>query len=339
MLPAIGLLAACTAEAEPGPRSEPPLVEAGPPVAHRFVDRVEAVGTARANEQVVLSSAITGRLVRLNFDDGALVRRGQVVAALQQGAEAASVAGAVAAERQAGQQLARVRALSDRGFATKTLLDEQVSLAARTRAAVGEAQARLADRVITAPFSGYASLRTISVGAIVNAGTPIATISDTSRIKLDFSVPETMLAAIRKGQPIAAKAAAYPGQAFAGRITTIDPVIEPSTRAVAVRALLPNPGNRLKPGMLMTVVIEAGSREGLAVPELAVMGEGDKRYVFTVAADGKVARAVVGTGARDAGLIEVTGLKPDQRIVQAGIVKVADGMRVRVRPARARTGA
>ena len=329
---ALGLVAGCTADASPNTRPQPPLVETGPAVRHRFVDRLDAVGTARANEQVVLTASVTARLVRLNFDDGALVRRGQVVAVLHQEGEAASLQGALAAERQAQQQLSRVTALSERGFATKALVEEQISLASRTRATVGEARAGLGDRTIVAPFSGYASLRTISVGAIVNAGTPVATISDISRIKLDFAVPETMLASIRPGQPIVAKAAAYPNEQFGGRIDTIDPVIDPSTRAVPVRAILPNPGNRLKPGMLLTLSIEAASRDGLALPELAVVGEGERRFVFEVGPDGKVKRTQVTTGARDEGLIEVKGLKGDEAIIQAGSVKVAEGMRVRGAP-------
>ena len=333
------IVAGCTADASSSARPDPPLVEAGPAVPHRFVDRVEAVGTARANEQVVLTASVTARLVRLNFEDGALVRRGQVVAMLHQDGEAASLEGALASERQAHQQLARVSALSERGFATKALLEEQVSLASRARAAVGEARARLADRSIVAPFSGYASLRTISVGAIVNAGTPVATISDISRIKLDFAVPETLLASIRPGQPIVAKAAAYPDESFGGRIDTIDPVIDPSTRAVPVRAILPNPGNRLKPGMLLTISIEAASRPGLALPELAVVGEGARRFVFEVQPDGTVKRLPVTTGARDDGLIEVKGLSGSEAIVQAGIVKVAEGMKVRVAPSAAKQSA
>ena len=324
-------LAACgEGKGNRAPR-DPPTIVATTPVRHVFVDRVEAVGTARANEQVTLAAPVTERITQLNFADGGYVQRGQVVAVLAQGQESASLTGAVAAERQANQQLARIRALSARGFATNSLLDEQVSAAARARAAAGEARAQIGDRVIRAPFGGFASLRTISAGAIVTAGTPIATISDVSRIKLDFTVPETMLRSIRPGQGIVALAAAYPDSPFRGTIATIDPVIDPATRAVQVRALLPNPGNALKPGMLLTVGVESASRTAMAVPELAVVGEGSERFVYLVGKDGKAVRTPVTTGSRDKGLIEVKGLKPDAKVIGEGVVKVTEGMRVRVR--------
>src|SRR5215217_6618304 len=236
----------------------------------RFVDRIEAVGTAVANEQVTLSSPVTERIVRLNFDDGSFVRAGQVVAVLQQGQETAQLAEVQARARQAEQQLGRVTQLKNRGFATRADYDAQVAAAAAARAQGQQVRAQIGERVITAPFGGWVSLRNISAGAVVNQGTPIATISDVTRIKLDFPVPETVLAVIRPGQTIEAVSAAYPDQPFRGTIRTIDPVVDPATRAVTVRALIPNPDRRLRPGMMMTVGIESAPRNALSVPELAI---------------------------------------------------------------------
>ena len=329
------LLPACGSnEPAGGAKRPPPLVVAAPPVTHRFITRIEAVGTARANEQVTLSSPVTERIERLYFTDGGLVRRGQVVAVLAQAEERAALAGARAEQRQATAPLERVRTLSERGFATGVLLDQQVAAAQRARSQADDALARIGDRVIRAPFTGYASLRTISEGAVVANGSPIVTISDVSRIKLDFTVPETALSAIRSGQPIVAVAAAYPSQPFRGVVQTIDPVIDPATRAASVRAILPNPGARLKSGMLLTVAIEAGAHEAMAVPELSVIGEGAERYVFVVGKDGKAVRTPVRVGARDSGLVEVSGLPADAQVIGEGVVKVTDGARVRVQPGR-----
>lgn len=332
-------LAACGAKGDARRADrQPPLVEAAAPVRHLFVDAIEAVGTARANEQVTLAAPVTERIERLAFDDGDFVRRGQVLAVLAQGPERAALSGANSAEREATANLKRVEALSRRGFAANALLDQSTAAAQRARAEAEAARAQIGDRVLRAPFSGYVSLRTISAGAIVNSGTPIAVVSDLSRIKLDFTVPETLLNELRVGQPISAISAAYAGEQFSGRIATIDPVIDPATRALSVRALLPNSGNRLKPGMLMTVRIEAAKREAVAVPELAVVGEGDDRFVFVIA-DGKAKRVPVKTGLRDGGLIEVTGVPANARVIGEGVVKVTDGARVRTAPTAARAGA
>ena len=316
---------------EKGRERPAPLVKVEPATTMRFVERIEAVGTARANEQVTVSAPVTERIVRLAFDDGDFVRRGQVLAVLAAGQENAQLAEAQARAREAAQQLDRIATLRQRGFATKSSLDTQVAASAQARAQAAEARASIGDRMITAPFSGWVSLRTISPGAVVQAGTEIATISDIDRIKLDFSVPETVLPAISEGLPIAAVSAAFPDRPFRGTIATIDPVLDPATRAVKVRALLPNPDRTLRPGMLLTVTIESSPRVALSVPELAVVGEGDARYVYTLGPGDKAVRTRVRTGIRSDGRVEIVeGLKPGQKVVTEGVVKLADGMNVRV---------
>jgi membrane fusion protein (multidrug efflux system) len=325
-------LAACGANGqEKGRDRPPPLVKAEPATTMRFVDRVEAVGTAVANEQVTLSAPVTERIVRLNFDDGSFVRRGQVVAVLQQAQQNAQLAEVQARARQAEQQLARITELKNRGFATRADYDVQVAAAASARAQGQQVRAQIGERVITAPFSGWVSLRNISAGAIASQGTAIATISDVSTIKLDFPVPETMLSTIRPGQGIEAVSAAWPDQPFRGTIHTIDPVVDPSTRAVTVRARLPNPDRRLRPGMMLTVAIETAPRMSLSVPELAVVGEGERRYVFALGERGRARRVEVRTGLISGGRVEILeGLRPGQRVITEGVVKVADGMQVRL---------
>ena len=330
MAVAAAMLGGCGGKASNAPRRDAPMVSAAAVKAMRFVDRVDAVGTARANEQVTLAAPVTERVQRLNFDDGQFVTRGQVIAVLAVGQENAQLAEAGARAREAEQQLTRLNALKDRGFATNSAVDTQVALAAQARAQAAEARASIGDRVIRAPFSGWVSLRNISAGAVVTSGTEIAQISDISRIKLDFAVPETLLAQVRVGQPIEAHAAAFPDAPFHGSIATIDPVLNPQTRAATVRAVLPNGDKRLKPGMLLTVRIEAQARQSLAVPELAVVGEGEHSFVFVVDKD-MAKRVPVRTGVHSAGMVEVlAGLQPGQRVITEGVVKVTDGQKIRL---------
>ena len=322
-------LAACGGGKEKKARP-PALVEASPIRTATFTDTLDAVGTALANEQVVLSAPVTERISSINFTDGGYVSRGQVIATLVVGQERAELAAAEAQALQARQQLDRIQALKARGFATSASLDQQVAAARSASANAQLARASIGDRIIRAPFTGWVSLRTVSPGAIVTAGTPIATVSDISRIKLDFTVPETRLAMIREGQPIRATASAYPDQPFTGTIATIDPVIDPATRAVRVRAILPNPDRMLKPGMLLTVSVVARQRQSLAVPELAVVGDGEDRFLFLVA-HRKAKRVKVSTGIRQNGLVEILGgVKPGETVVTDGVVKLTDGVPVRL---------
>jgi membrane fusion protein (multidrug efflux system) len=319
----------CGGQSGGGYKAQDPTVRAAPVADARFIDSIDAVGTARANEQVTLSAPVTERIVSLNFDDGQYVSRGQVIAVLAQGQQTAQLAEAGARSQEARQQLARINQLKANGFATNSAVDTQVALAAAAAAKAAEARASINDRVVRAPFSGWVSLRNISAGAVVGAGTPIATISDISRIKLDFPVPETLLPQLRVGMTIGVIASAYPNAPFSGTIATIDPVLNPETRAVTVRAVLGNADRRLKPGMLLNVHIEARARTVPSVPELSVVGEGADSYVFTL--DGnKAKRVTVKTGLRQGGRVEIlSGLKPGERVVTEGVVKITDGQRVK----------
>ncbi len=313
----------------PGGMREPSVV-VGTVQTREIVDRIEAVGTAFANEQADLNSTVTERIARVNFTDGAFVPKGAVIAELVRSEQGAQLAQFQARLREAESQLQRLQALQKQGFATRAQIDNAQAAVDVARGQVAAAGSQIGDRVIRAPFAGWLSLRRISPGTVVNAGTPIATIVDYSRIKLDFPVPETFLAAIRPGDPIIASAAAYPGEPFTGTIATIDPLVDPVTRAATVRAIIPNRDLRLRPGMLMTVEVKSAPRTATVVPDLALVGQGDRSFVFRLNDDNSVTRTEVRTGVRRDGMVEIReGLAPGQRIVVEGTVKVRDGMTVR----------
>jgi membrane fusion protein, multidrug efflux system len=318
------LLAACGG-AEGGREERAPTVVGGIVQPMRFVDTIDAVGTAYAREATTLTSTVTERIVSLRFTDGAAVGRGEVIAVLSSSEESADLASAEARSREADQQLARLRELQQRGFATNARIDEQTALRNQARAEAGAVRAQIGDRVIRAPFAGVVGLRRISPGSVVSAGTPIATISDISTIKLDFTLPETFLSAISVGQAIEAKSAAYPDDVFRGEIEGIEPVVDPLTRSVTVRAIVPNADRRLRPGMLLTVAIVSNPRDALAVPELALVAQRDQQFVFRLDPRNVANRVPVETGMRMDGMVEVrSGLSRGDRIVADGTVKVRD---------------
>ena len=323
------LLAACGGGEEKRERPTP-LVVVEAVTAHQFVDRYVAIGTANANEQVSVRAPVTERITQLGFTDGSFVKQGQMLAVLAQGQETASLASAKARSREADQQLARVAELHRRGFATNASLDAQTAIVAAARGVAGEANASISDRVVRAPFAGQVSLRRISVGAVVTAGDEIAVVSDLSSIKLDFNVPETMLSSVQVGQNVTAKAAAFPDVETTGTIQAVDPVINPQTRTATMRAVLPNRGGRLKHGMLMSVTLSSRARTSVAVPELALVREGEGSFVYMIGAGNKAKRMPVQTGGRDGNLIEIIeGLAPGDKIVTEGVVKLTDGATVR----------
>ncbi|MHB9879611.1 efflux RND transporter periplasmic adaptor subunit [Pacificimonas sp. ICDLI1SI03] len=322
------LLAACGSDnggQGGGPDESAPTVVGGRVSEHGFSSAIEAVGTAFAREETVLTAPVTERIERLGFSDGDFVRRGSMIAQLSRGEEAADLAAVEARAREAQQQLGRLQELQDRGFATRSNVDTQVASRDSARADASAIRSRIEDRVIRAPFDGVIGLRTISPGAVISAGSPIATISDISSINLDFTVPEQYLSAIDEGQEIRAVAAAYPGEPFRGKIDGIDPRVDPLSRSVTVRAVLPNPDRRLRPGMLLSVDIVSQSYTAMAIPETALILQGDDSFVFQIDDEGIARRTRIETGLRSDGMIEVRdGLALGTPIVADGTVKVRD---------------
>lgn len=297
----------------------------------RFVDRIEALGTAKANESVTLTARVAEVVGKVHFQDGQQVKKGTILVEFDRREEEARLREAEAALKEAEQQLARTRDLVRRGNASRATLDERERDVAQARARVAAARAQLADRIVRAPFDGVLGLRQVSPGALVSPGTTITTIDDITPIKLDFSVPERFISALRPGQRIRARAAAWPDRVFEGKIETIASRVDPVTRAVTVRAVLPNDVGLIRPGMLLSVEVLGASRENPAVPEEALLLIGREHYVFVIG-DGDIAeqrRVVIGT--RLPGLVEIRkGLKAGERVVVAGILRLRPETKVRI---------
>ena len=199
------------------------------------------------------------------------------------------------------------------------------------RARLQTVQARLGDRLIVAPFSGVLGFREVSVGTLVTPGTRISTLDDISRIKVDFTIPEVAVGEIARGDILTARTVSQVDREFEGAVDTIGSRIDPVTRAAQVRALLDNEEGLLRPGMLMTVSVEVGVHDGLAVPARSVVQEGRNAYVFVVGPESRAERREIRIGVRYQSLVEVLeGIDEGERVVASGVVKLSDGIPVLV---------
>lgn len=315
-----------------GPGGRPVPVVVVPAERQPWSDSIQALGTARANESVTITAKVTETVVRVNFEDGQEVSAGAVLVDLSGRAETAALAEAQAAYDEASRLYQRQLELSKQRTVSEAVLDQQRAARDTAQARVEAIRARLGDRVITAPFAGVLGFRAVSPGTLVTPGTVITTLDDLDPIKVDFTLPERFLSALAVDQTINAHTAAWPGEDFAGRVTSIDSRIDPVTRAVTVRAEVPNAERRLKPGMLMTLSVSANERDALVIPEIAVQAIRDRNFVFRAGDDGKAQQVFVTLGARRAGQVEVLdGLAPGDRIVTEGLVRVRPGVALRLR--------
>ncbi|RMD90919.1 MAG: efflux RND transporter periplasmic adaptor subunit [Alphaproteobacteria bacterium] len=306
-------------------------VEVATVAPHAFADRIEAIGTAIADESVTLTARVAEAVRAVHFEDGQIVEKGAVLVEFEHDEETAALAEARAALVEAERQLERIRDLVARGNATQATLDERVRAVDEAKARVDAAAARVEDRILRAPFSGVLGLRQVSVGAVVTPGTAITTLDDVFPIKVDFAIPERFLSALATGQTILARAVAFPGETFRGTVKTVDSRVDPVTRAVTVRAEIANEDARLRPGMLLTVEVMSRERRSLAVPEEAIVPIGKAQYVFVVTGENVAERRQVTTGVRRPGVVEILdGLEAGESVVVAGAVRLRPGQPVRI---------
>ncbi|HEX6143246.1 MAG TPA: efflux RND transporter periplasmic adaptor subunit [Geminicoccaceae bacterium] len=294
-------------------------------------ERVEAVGTTLARQAVDIVPLTSGRLAALPFAPGEQVAAGAVLARLDDAAERASVAEAAAAVREAELALERARRLRTNNTVAQATVDELEAAYLGARARLDGAQKDLDDRTVRAPFAGLVGMRRVDVGARVDDETVLTTLDDLSEVEIEFSVPEVFFGRVRVGQPVEATSSAFSGQVFSGRIRSVDTRIGQISRAVKVRAVLPNPDLALPAGMFMHVDVVLEERPAVLIPEEAVVAEGSGTFVY-VAEEGRAARRTVRLGQRRAGEVEVLdGVDVGAAVIRTGLQQLREGASIEVR--------
>lgn len=299
-----------------------------------FFDRVEALGTLRANETVELTATVTETITAIHFEDGERVNKGDVLVEMTSAEEHAQLEEVRSEIEEAQKQFDRVQSLKSSGAASASLLDQRRRELETAQARLHAVQSRMEDRLITAPFAGVLGLRNVSIGTLVEPGDVITTLDDDSTMKLDFSVPATFIDILKPGLDIIAHARAYGERAFKGHVAAVDSRVDPVTRSIRVRARIPNPEELLKPGLLMSLELLKNPRDAIIIPEEAVMPEGNRTYVLTIDEAQKppiAERKEVTLGARRPGEVEVLkGLDAGDTVITHGTLKVRHGQPVKI---------
>lgn len=294
-----------------------------------FAERISAIGTVKARESVTITAKVSELVQQVHFDSGDEVRAGTPLITLSDRQQQAALAEAQASADEAERLYRRQSELAAQQLIARSQLDNQRATRDAAKARVAQIRAQLADRVIRAPFSGVLGLRQVSPGALVTPGVAIATLDDLARVYVDFPLPEAQLSMAAPGRAIRGTAAAWPQREFTGAIAIVDARVDPATRAVMVRADLPNPERLLRPGMLVNVELPGATREALLVPEIAVVQVGRESFLYRVKDDGSVERVDVVVGARSGGKAEVVeGAKAGDRIVVDGTGKLRPGAKI-----------
>ena len=327
-----------------GPGGRAQAVEAAVVATRPFSDQINVLGVARGQRSVNITSSTSQLITRVLFRDGQRVTAGTPLVQLQAGAQEAAIIEARAQVGLAEKQYARYASLGEQGFAPQMMVEQYQAELASARATLQAAQARQGDLSIRAPFSGVLGLSSVTAGTLINPGAVVTTLDDIDTIRVDFPVPERYINVLRAGLPITATADAYGDEPFKGRIALIDTRVNETTRAVIARAEFPNPGYRIRPGMLIRVSVQQGQRQSTAVPEAAIQYEGDGAFVYRIVGGeggSSAQRVEVEAGVVENGFVEIlSGLRAGERVVGSGLNRIQPNSPVKVAGAQtARAGA
>jgi multidrug efflux system membrane fusion protein len=299
-----------------------------------------AVGDLAAVHQVNVTSDVSGRITDIMFTAGSSVKAGSPLVQLFDGPDQGDLASFKAQATVAQLSLDRAKQLASRQFGPQATVDSAQAAFDQANAGIAKTEAIISQKLVRAPFDGELGVRHVEIGQFLTAGTQIVTLTDLSQLYANFTVTEKDSAALKVGQTVRIAVDAYPGRTFEGKITAIEPQIATDTRNIRVQATLDNPERILKPGMFATTTVVLPDKPPVVtVPETAVDYTlyGDSVFLITEKqeADGKTSltavRTFVRTGNRVDGRAEIlSGLKPGDRVVAVGQLKLQSGAAVAI---------
>lgn len=310
--------------------------------AESWETSLTAVGTLNAVQGVTVSAELPGKVVRIAFEAGASVKKGDLLLKQDTSSEEAQLPGAVAQAELGRANLERAKQLITQGYISRADYDATIANAAQAQAQVETIRAAIAKKTIRAPFSGRLGIRLVNLGQILREGDPIVSLQSLDPIYVDFTLPQQQAPQVRLGLPVRVAGDALPGAAIGGRITALNPQVDAQTRSLTIQATVANRDGALRPGMFVTVAVGVPDRQRvLAIPATAVLYApyGDSVFVIETPKTGGAGpggkggsvlrQQFVRLGEKRGDFVAVSsGLKEGETIVSTGVFKLRNGQAV-----------
>jgi len=295
--------------------------------------QVQAVGSLRAIHGVEVTTEVAGLVRKVAFKSGADARAGQTLVQLNADPDAAQLQALTAEANLAALTYHRDLIQYQAQAIGKAQLDTDAANLKSTREQEAAQAALVAKKTVRAPFGGRLGITTVNPGQYLNPGDPIVTLESVDPIYVDFRLPQDNLSAIAVGQTVRVTADAFPGKTFEGKITSIDPLVDPSTRNFQAEATIRNPEQKLLPGMFVRTTVDAGAQEKyLTLPQTAITYNPYGETVYLVSNPAKAgghptAKLVFVTLGPTRGdqVAVVKGLKAGDIVVSSGQMKIKNG--------------
>ncbi len=316
---------------------QPPVAVAAMKAAYQtWRPHFQAVGTTRAVQGGDVTTEIAGLVASLNFKSGEVVKRNQILVQLNADADIALLY-----SLQAEAELARTTFERDKQeFAAKAISQATLDVAAadlkNKDAKVAQQAALVAKKTVKAPFDGRLGITFVNPGQYLNPGDKIVTLQAIHSILVDFLVPQNEIARFTLGQTVEITTDTYPDRTFEGKISVINPVVDPRTRNIQIEAAVDNSTGELLPGMFVSVDVQVGRPERhLTLPQTAVSYNAYGDTVYIIASKGKgpegrprlVAKQTFVTLGETRGdqVAILKGIEEGDRVVTAGQLKLKNG--------------
>lgn len=287
----------------------------------------------RAIRGVSVTTELAGLVQTIYFTPGEVVQPGKVLVQLNSDAEVAQLQSLQANENLAQIVYTRDKAQYAIKAISKAALDTDKANLKNLQAQVAQQAATAVKKTITAPFAGRLGISAINPGQYLNAGDAIVSLQELDYMYADFYVPQQDLTKLQTGQLVNLTVDTFPGKVFAGKITTINPVLDNTTRNVEVEATFPNPDNKLVSGMSGNVAVTTGApQKFLTLPQAAITFNPYGNIVYVIKKVGDVLTATetfVTTGeTRGDQIVILQGLNQGDVVVTSGQLKLKNGSAV-----------
>lgn len=318
--------------------------------SERWSDGGDAVGTLVAINGIDVTAESGGVVKTIEFEAGQPVQAGAVLVRLNTANEQANLKALEASAKLAKTQAERWQQLGKDKLVSLDDVQAKLTGATTAQAQVDAQRALIAQKAVYAPFSGVLGIRKVSLGQYIAPGAPVVSLQQLDPIYVDFTLPEQLIDTLKEGVAVSASIDALPNATFTGKISAVEPQVDPSTRNFKAQATLRNPDGALRPGSFAKVTFDLGSaRDVVVIPQTAVSFNpyGNAVFVITKSArkageadmQGKpltgdkltVTQRFVKTGATRGDLVAVTeGLKPGEQVVTSGLLKLRNGAEVTI---------
>ena len=290
---------------------------------------IESVGELISPQTTEVTSENMGKIIYLNIPEGKEVSRGHVLARIDNSTTLADIKTAKAKLQNAQGNFKRMQALKNEGAISQQVLDNALEVLQTAEGESEKAESVEMKTAILAPYSGLLSFRKVSLGAFIDSGDPVVRISQADPLHLLFSLPEQYVSQIKIGQNVKFMLGNTSGD-LSAKITVIDPYIDPNTRSVQIKAVVPNPKRELLPGRFANVSLEVENiKDAILIPEESLIQEGSKKQVAVLSGDNTVAfkEVTVSEWDKDSVLIS-EGLMDGDVIITSGHQKIHPGSKV-----------